>query len=267
MHAQPSSVSPAYDADALRAAFRVGDPKARQAIVPRLKPEEIEFAGVRMFVDPRDNYTERRIWLDGQPPEMESLLSLVEMVEGRRALVLDVGANCGAFAVPLGMAVGAGSKVLAFEPNPVMVARLERNIALNDIETVIEVHDCALGAVPGEAKLNLKHGNFGQASLRPIRPRQRAGGTTVAVRPLLDFVDENDTGYDITVLKIDVEGGEEAALGAMLAAGGWLPDVLLMETRHGDEWDGDLIGQIKAAGFRTARKIDGNTLFVRGKAA
>ena len=269
MSAQTSPLStagPDASSDDLRAAYRAADAKGRQSLVARLSPQEVEFAGVRMFVDPRDNYTERRIWLDGQPPEMASLMALVELVEGKRALVLDIGANCGAFAVPLGLAVGAESRVIAFEPNPVMIARLQHNIGLNDLDGVVTVQGCALGDATAEATLNLKHGNYGQASLMPIRARQRAGGTQVPVRPLLDFVD-TAAEYEIVVLKIDVEGAEEAALAPMLMAKGWLPDAMLMETRHADEWDTDLIGQIKAAGFDAVLEVEGNTLFVRGKAA
>ena len=264
MNAAAASPLLPRDADALRAAFRNADPKERLELVCEMRPEEVEFAGVRLMVDPRDNYTERRIWLDGQPPEMQSLVALVERVEGKRALVLDVGSNCGAYAVPLGLAVASGSTVLAFEPNPVMVARLQHNIALNDLEHLVQVHPCALGDVDGTATLNLKQGNFGQASLMPIQQRQRAGGTEVAVKPLLDFIDA-DAEYDISVLKIDVEGAEVAALGPMFAAKGWLPDVILMETRHADAWETDLIGTLKAAGFRAVFAADGNTLFVKGK--
>lgn len=265
MNAAASSM-PRRDANALRAAFRVADPKERPTLVREMQPEEVEFAGVRLLVDPRDNYTERRIWLDGQPPEMQSLVALVERVEGKRALVLDVGANCGAYAVPLGLAVAPGSAVLAFEPNPVMVDRLQHNIALNDLAHMVQVHACALGDADTTATLNFKRGNFGQASLMPIRQRQRAGGTEVVVKPLLDFI-VPDAGYEISVLKIDVEGAEVAALAPVFDANLWLPDVILMETRHADEWDVDLIGRLKTAGFRAAFEAEGNTLFVKGKAS
>jgi len=242
--------------DALRMAFRDADRKERPKIMAQVLPQEIEFAGMRMFVHPADNYTEQRIWLDGQPPEMDSLM----------ALVLDIGANCGAFTVPLGLAVGPGSRVIAFEPNPVMIKRLQYNLDLNGLTKGVEVEGCALGGANGDVVLNLKRGNYGQASVMPIRDRQRAGGTRVPLRRLLDFV-AAQLVYDISVLKIDVEGGEEAVLAPMLAAGDWLPDVILMETRHAAEWESDLLGQIATLGFRTARAMDGNTLFVRGKAA
>jgi len=63
-------------------------------------------------------------------------------------------------------------------------------------------------------------------------------------------------------MKIDVEGAEEAVLNPVLEVKGWLPDAILMETHHSDEWEGDLIAKVKAAGFETALEADGNALFV-----
>ncbi|MGJ8616012.1 MAG: FkbM family methyltransferase [Sulfitobacter sp.] len=254
--------------DALRVVFRDADKSMRQKLVPILPPTEIEFAGIRMYVDPRDNYTDRRMWLDGQPPEMKSLMALMELVEGRNALILDIGANCGAFAVPLGLAAGPGSRVIAFEPNPVMIGRLGHNVRLNDLGHVIRIEGCALGAEAGEGVLNFRRDNFGQASLNAIKKPVRDGGTLVPIRPLLDFVDEA-AGHDVVILKIDVEGCEEAALGLMLDAGpdGWQPDAILIETVHAETWETDLVARIIACGFRDVLQVEGNTLFTReGKA-
>lgn len=257
--------APLTDVDLQRVVFRNADKRVRRMMLPLMTPAVVEFAGIKMFVDPRDNYTDRRIWLDGQPPEMKSLVALSELVEGRNALVLDIGANCGAFTVPLGLAVGAGSRVVAFEPNPVMIGRLGHNIQLNDLGKVVRVEGCALGDSEGEAMLNFRTRNFGQASLKPIAKGAQSGGTLVPVRPLLSFVGAAKD-HDITVLKIDVEGAEEAALMPMLEAGakgGWLPDAMLVETVHADEWQSDLVGQIEKLGFETRMKVEGNTLFVR----
>lgn len=257
-------VDPSDRVAALRAVFRDADKPTRQKLVPILPPTEIKFAGIRMYVDPRDNYTDRRMWLDGQPPEMKSLLALTELVEGRNALILDVGANCGAFAVPLGMAAGPGSRVIAFEPNPVMIGRLGHNIRLNDLGNVIRIEGCALGAEAGEGILNFRRDNFGQASLIAVKKPVRDGGTLVPIRPLLDFV-SGAAKHDLTVLKIDVEGFEEAVLGPMVDAGpdGWQPDAILIETAHAETWETDLVKRIVACGFRDTWQAEGNTLFVR----
>lgn len=257
MHATPDPTS-----DALRAVFRNADKAARQKLVPILPPEVIAFAGVQMYVDPRDNYTDRMIWRDGQPPEIQSLTALVEMVEGRNAFVLDIGANSGAFAVPLGVAAGPGSRIIAFEPNPAMIGRLGHNIRLNNLGDVVRIEGCALGAKQGEATLNFRRRNFGQASLLPVKPRVRDGGTLVPVRCLLDFVHEA-AGHDVSILKLDVEGGEVAVLKPLLKQVAWLPDAMLIETAHATEWDVDLIDKIKDLGFKATFEAEQNTLFVR----
>jgi FkbM family methyltransferase len=253
-------------AEALRAVFRRADKTTRQKLVPILPPEVIEFAGISMYVDPRDNYTDRMIWRDGQPPEIKSLMALTDLIEGRNAFILDIGANSGAYAVPLGVAAAAGSRVIAFEPNPAMIGRLGHNIRLNDLGDVVRIEGCALGQEAGEAVLNFRNRNFGQASLMPIKPGVRDGGTLVPVRPLLDFIHEAE-GHDISILKIDVEGSEVAVLGPLLDADGWLPDAMLVETDHADEWDVDLVSRIKELGFEITLEAEQNTLFVRKDAA
>lgn len=248
--------------DALRAVFRDADKATRQKLVPILPPCEIEFAGIRMYVDPRDNYTDRMIWLEGQPPEMKSLTAVTELVEGKNAYILDIGANCGAFTVPLALAAGPGSRVVAFEPNPVMIGRLGHNLALNGLSNRVRIESCALGDQNGEGMLNLRHGNFGQASLHPIADQARAGETLVPIRPLGDFVAQASQ-HEMCLLKIDVEGAEVAALGPLLDAQDWLPDAMLVETCHAGNWDVDLVAKIKGLGFKVTLEAEGNTLFVR----
>ena len=248
--------------EALRAAFRKADKAMRQVLVPILPPEIVEFAGIRMYVDPRDNYTDRMIWRDGQPPELQSLLALTELIEGRNAFVLDIGANSGVYAVALGLAAGPGSRVIAFEPNPAMIGRLGHNVQLNGLGEVVRIEGCALGAVAGEGVLNFRTRNHGQASLLPIRRGARGGGTLVPIRRLTDFVAEAE-GHEISVLKIDVEGAEAMALGPLLESEGWMPDAILMETDHADQWDTDLVSRIKARGFVETLNAERNTLLVR----
>jgi FkbM family methyltransferase len=200
-----TTVDPIANSAALRAVFRGADRATRQKLVPILPPEEIEFAGIRMFVDPRDNYTDRMIWLDGQPPEMKSLMALTELVEGKNAFILDIGANCGAFTVPLALAAGAGSRVVAFEPNPVMIGRLGHNLVLNGLTDRVRIESCALGDRSGEGMLNLKHGNFGQASLQPIADRARAGETLVPDAMLIETRHAGEWHVDL-VAKITALG-------------------------------------------------------------
>ena len=59
---------------------------------------------------------------------------------------IDAGANVGVFTVPLATAVGPDGAVMAFEPFPDNVARLEENIELNGLRNVA-VHACAMGII------------------------------------------------------------------------------------------------------------------------
>lgn len=251
--------------DVLRKAFREADGPTRTRLRKVLPPSEVTFSGVQMYVDPRDNYTDLRIWLDGQPPEMTCLGALLDRVRGRNALVLDIGANSGAYTVPLAAAAGSGSRVIAFEPNPAMIGRLGGNVTLNGLGQRVRIEGCALGDEAGEAVLHLKANNYGEASFTRLKPRQRSGAVLVPVRSILEFVGEAQ-GHDVSVLKIDVEGFEVQALGPLLDAGGWLPDVILVETAHARKWEVDLTAVIRGLGYAVALEADGNTLFERGAA-
>ncbi len=251
--------------NALRKRYRDGSPAERARINETLGPVEIEFADIRMIVDPRDNYTESCIWLDGYPPELRSLLALVELVEEKNAFVLDIGANCGAFSIPLGLACGTGSRVVAFEPNPVMIGRLGQNIRLNDLAQRIRIEGCALSDRDGEALLHFRGHNYGQASLKRVRKKQRTGGVLVPTRPLSAFTDAAKN-HDVSVLKIDVEGAEEMVMTPLLTEGqkgGWLPDAILIEVRHADQWDSDLCAMITSCGYKTTFEGEGNALYRR----
>ena len=73
-----------------------------------------------MLLHPADNYTERFMWRKGMRDEAASIGRLTLLVAGKRALIFDIGANCGSFTLPLATAAGPGSRIVAFEPNPVM---------------------------------------------------------------------------------------------------------------------------------------------------
>ena len=113
--------------------------------------------------------------------------------------------------------------------------------------------------------LNFRGHNYGQASLIPVKGRMNAGGALVPTRPLSAFTSAA-RHHDFTVLKIDVEGAEEVVLNPMLdqaKVGGWLPDAMLVEVRHSDQWDTDLCSNILNSGFRQTMRAEGNALYIK----
>ena len=215
------------------------------------------------LLNPGDNYTERVMWQRGLRVEAGSIGRLTLLVVGKRALVFDVGANCGAFTLPLATAAAAGSRIVAFEPNPVLAARLRTNLALNGLTESVDVVEVAIGAQDGEAPLNLVERNLGRATLRPI---DSVSSMPVAVRLLAQYLPEHSHRYETFIVKIDVEGYEDEVLVPFLTTipGECMPDAILLETDHDQLWGADLKGVLKELGYVPFFEgEEQNTLFTR----
>jgi len=184
--------------------------------------------------------------------------------------VYDIGANCGLYAIPLAAAAAEGSMVHAFEPSPVMAARLERNVALNALGRRVRGHRVALGGDASSVTLNVHPKNHGQSSLRALDgPVERV---EVEQRPLLDAVDARQDerhAVDTTLMKIDVEGHEDSVLCPFLYACPEiaLPDALLVEMVLEHEWRQDLRAALARRGYRVVFEGEGNALFERAAPA
>jgi FkbM family methyltransferase len=235
--------------------------RTRWLVRDRMEPFRVAVDGLTYDLRPSDNTSEHEMFLTGHLPEPASMALLLDRVQGKRALVFDIGANCGAYAVPLARAVAPGSRVLAFEPNPAMADRLERNLALNGLAAMVTLHRVALGASAGTLDLNLHHRNLGQSSLRPLKG---ARTVSVPIRPLTGFLDRPD-GCEVFVVKIDVEGYEDAVLVPFLdsVADADLPDLILIEIVQDNLWSADLRGALQRRGYRGGAEIEGNVPYER----
>ncbi|SLN23199.1 FkbM family methyltransferase [Roseisalinus antarcticus] len=230
-----------------------------KSVVWRMLPDEaVTLDGLTMHVHPRDNMTERHIWLHHVWPEPDSIAKLCAIVAARPCLVIDVGANCGAFTVPLARAAAPGSRVIAVEPNPAMVARLAANLDANGLADRVEIVQRALDAQDGSATLTLHARNLGQSSLgTPKRPGQ---SLTVAATTLAGLI--ADSALPV-VVKIDIEGHEDTALWPLLTGARHLPEVFLLETQHAAQWSHDLVARLSELGYDQTYSGEGNTLFHR----
>jgi FkbM family methyltransferase len=141
--------------------------------------------------------------------------------------VLDVGANIGLVSLWMSDLVGNGT-VEAFEPNPVAVAALRKNLAYNRA-TNVRVHEVALGMQEAMMDLRVPKGDLGGGSL--VRHHCGAADVhSVAVRRLDQF-DLSVSGR-ISLIKLDVEGAEfEAIAGAKRTVETCRP-IIIFETVH-----------------------------------
>lgn len=122
-------------------------------------------------------------------------------------VVLDVGANLGAYALLFGQWVGPSGRVYAFEPAPATRAGLARHVVLNGFAARVEVQAEAMSAGEGHARF-LADGMHGDNRLIP------ASGGPSGVEIETTSIDAfcRRTGRLPSLIKVDVEGAELAVL-------------------------------------------------------
>ncbi len=155
------------------------------------------------------------------------------------AVVLDVGANLGAYTMLFGQWVGPGGRVVAFEPAPEARRGLERHVAINGLGDRVTVRAEAVSAAAGITRFraNGPHGDNRIVGLDAGTLTAGARVLDVATTSIDAFCREH--GLRPGVIKIDVEGAELDVLkGArdVIAAAG--PDLRLFVEMHPQLWAG-----------------------------
>ena len=167
---------------------------------------DTEVEGIRMRVALSGNVSERKFIFMPQFCDAAERKLLAESLSPGDVF-LDIGANAGIYTL---VAAKAGAKVLAFEPNPVMAARLLENVALNGFSDLVTLVPDALSDREGQAAFVLPDDNFGEARLASAG---EASGDRVMVRTrCLAQVLADHSISSVAAMKIDIEGGEERVL-------------------------------------------------------
>lgn len=140
------------------------------------------------------------LWVDSDQTWEDEALVFKLLASGET--FVDVGANVGALTCAAAAAVGPRGKGVSFEPNPRVFAFLEDNLRLNSA-TNVATHCSALADAPGSVFFSdLKHDNLNHIAVD-------GSGTRVNAETL-DRTIPGD--YEVSLLKIDVEGFELAVL-------------------------------------------------------
>lgn len=139
--------------------------------------------------------------------ERKIIADVLQSIKGDD-IFFDVGANTGLYACFAGQIIDGN--VIAFEPHPGNIQRLEENAELNELD--IQCHPVALSNESGTAQLKLAGGEGGAG----------AGTHALSTRDCTNSIEiEKDRGDSLierenipspTVLKIDVEGAEQQVL-------------------------------------------------------
>ncbi len=150
-------------------------------------------------------------------------------------VVLEAGANVGAYTVLFAQWVGAAGRVFAFEPDPTAAAGLRQHIALNAVADRVTPVTAAV-ADGRDPVLRLALGESSGTS-RLLQPNEApvANSSEVRATSIDQFCAEHRLAP--RVIKIDVEGAELAALRgarATIAAAG--RDLQLFVEMHPHLW-------------------------------
>jgi FkbM family methyltransferase len=165
-----------------------------------------------------DDYVGRSLDLYGEYSEIEWNVYSQIVKEGM--LIIDGGANIGAFTIPFGKAVGSTGIVYAFEPQIEIYNMLTGNIALNCLSRNVKPINGALGATTGVidvASIDYSVvGNFGGLSVGRDPPMMT--DESAANKDKLNYYQVSMYTIDglqldgLSLLKLDIEGAELAAL-------------------------------------------------------
>ena len=116
---------------------------------------------------------------------------------------IDVGANNG-YSYALRVArKSSENRVIAFEPNPMILHHLERNVAFNQLNNII-IEPIALAEKSGEAKLAA---HLGASSYLSTQTSPRPNLMTVKSQSLDGYLEEKSISK-VDLIKVDIEGGE-----------------------------------------------------------
>ena len=163
--------------------------------------------------------------------------------------VIDVGANVGWYSLLAAKLVGPAGRVIAVEASPTIATKLAANIALNpNLAPRITVHQCAAGDRAGVIPLYAGAAdNSGQTTT--------VGGTTVEATVPLQPLSALLAGVDlrkVRVVKIDVEGAEEAVVAGLVPVAGELPTGAAVIVETAEHTRAGVLAALAAAGFGVA---------------
>ena len=183
---------------------------------------------------------------------------------GEGDVVVDIGANLGAFTVLAACLVGASGRVYAYEPDPRTCERLVANVRLNGLEKVVVVENAAVGAAAGEAVFYRYAKNAFSSLIDGVagRVRQHEESFPVRVVGIREVVER--AGERIALMKVDCEGSEYDLADALDAEAARPIEQIAMEVHPVDGRSSDaMAGRIELGGMGVER---GNLLVAkRGK--
>ncbi len=213
----------------------------RVCLVGRPDPIDVDVFGFcRARLYPRSNRCERRVFLGVNSWDLAEREAISERLKAstpeRPFVFVDGGANVGLYSLYVASearCLARTADIIAIEPDPVNLGRLEFNLAASAAGE-IRIVPYALGDRAGSGLLLPGRNNRGEVHL--AKPGESVdGGIEVPIKTLAGILDEAGIAH-IDVLKLDIEGAEYAALSGLFSEAPeelW-PSMIILEVGKSD---------------------------------
>ena len=220
------------------------------------EPADIRYHGLNFRLHPRKNTIESKMMFSAKQREGAELKMISHHLSSG-GIFVDIGANIGYYA--LNAARLGADRVLAIEPNPMILARLQENVALNKLSSKIALHAVAVGATPSFADLIIAENDFGSSSI--VNKTVGSNHVNVQVMPLVDIL-EKDGANMADVIKIDIEGMEDRALFPYFEKikPKNYPKLIIMEDGINAHWERDILSWLLTNGYHKVGRTRGNIM-------
>jgi FkbM family methyltransferase len=244
----------------------------RRAVTMRLTyPDgalDVERWGMRMRLHPRDNGCEKNLLFTPRMYEPEELSELATEIarakaKGRIFTFVDIGANVGLFSLFVASSAGPHGRILAIEPEPGNLRRLEFNVRANP-GAPIKIVPKALSDEAGFVAVELDRRDRGGTRTTKIGEAKTPPETVrVPSQTLLDLL-TGEAIDAVDAIKIDVEGLEDVILHPFFrdAPPGLWPRLVIAEDSR-PSWKTDLMAVMRARGYTLVTLSRHNNLIMR----
>ena len=169
------------------------------------------FFGSKIYVDGHDASVAPHIIRDGQWEPWLADFIMRELKPGQT--FVDIGANCGFYALLAAHIVGQSGTVVAIEPQGRLAKLIRRSLFVNGFDSFAHCLPMAIGQVAATANLDKSDFLAGSASIAGVG-KFHDSSEAVTVKPLADALSEAGEFENLNreirpdVIKIDSEGYE-----------------------------------------------------------
>jgi FkbM family methyltransferase len=223
--------------------------------------------GLRLRLHPLDNGCEKGALFTPQMYEVLERMQLRSEIErakssNRPFIFVDAGANVGLYSFFVASCAGPNATIIAIEPEPENLRRMQFNQAANP-GIPVRVLPCALGETEGQVALEVNRIDRGGTRTRSQSSDGMQGRHIVDCRSLLHVLEHERVTY-VDALKMDVEGDEGAILHAFFgkARESLWPRLVIVED-NSKSWRHEVFYDLAQRGYAIAARSKHNVVMRR----